>query len=83
MTALARTTILSLLHTGVEQSRDIEAGATIREQEDRCRQTIGYLFAAEALLNAHPALHDELIEHPDFMLLRRVRRGHTHGRSRA
>lgn len=74
-TDTARTTILHLLELGLIQANAADAAPNLYPAAAFARGAHAYLSAAQNLLSigfAH--LHNELIEHPDFVTLRRFAR---------
>lgn len=70
----ARADILNLLEKGVAIIPIADAETNRRTNETFARFAHGYLAAATDLLNYFPTLHNELIETPDFVSLRRFAR---------
>lgn len=68
--------ILQLVATSVAAFDEVIANppVSIREEEAAANRAVGYLEAAEALLNRHGEFFNELIEHPDFITARRMAR---------
>ena len=64
--------ILALLAAGIAPLPAVEAERNLQKQDRLALNLSGYLNAANSLLLAHPELHNELIEHPDFMTMRRI-----------
>lgn len=71
----ARYIIIFLLARGCSTLRQKPQDASVHVAEHYDNVALGYLQAANAVLHANPTLHKELIEHPNFVLLRRVQRG--------
>lgn len=69
-----RSIILTLLSNGVQISTEICEASSIRNSEALARTAIGYLSAAQSILSTQPSLHSELIDHPNFIILRRLAR---------
>jgi hypothetical protein len=67
-------TILSLLASGHEFANAAEEISDPRGAEFAARRAVGYFDAAQALLTAFGELHNELIEHPQFVAARRFAR---------
>lgn len=67
-------TILSLMQSGHSHAELAEGLENARDAEAEARRAIGYFNAANALLNAFGELHNELIEHPQFLAARRFQR---------
>ena len=74
MLSLAKTTILSLLHYGVDAATAAEAETDILLHKAKSLAASSYLNAANAVLDGHVALHDDLICHPNFLTLRAFQR---------
>ncbi len=73
---IARDTILDLLSKARTVADVAEATVGLRDQERLCGRACSYLDAATTLLHAHANMHNELIEHPQFMSMRRWAREH-------
>jgi len=52
----------------------VKETASIREIEALEKRALGYFAAARALLNAYADLHNEMIDIPQFVRLRRLQR---------
>lgn len=70
----ARATILNLLTAGEDIASMAENEGNVRQAEALARQAIGYFNAANALLTGFAELHNELIEHPLFIMARKFGR---------
>ena len=68
--------LLRLLEHGNQlvERMDGPLDMTLHERERLGKLVAGYMFAAQALLNGLYELHNELVEHPHFMAVRRVGR---------
>jgi hypothetical protein len=69
-----RITILELLAEGHNLRIACEREFVIHEQDKIARRAIGYFDAATVLLTAFPELHNELIDHPQFVAARKFKR---------
>jgi hypothetical protein len=73
-TPTARDNILTLIAIGASIIPLADAESNIHRATAHARAAHGYFNAATALLGVFGALHNELIEHPDFIALRRFTR---------
>ena len=71
---IARFSITTLLETGIALVDLAERTTNLHENEKIARCAIGYLQAATTLLAAHYTLHNELIDLPAFVRLRKFSR---------
>lgn len=62
--------ILGLVKSGLDMIPILET-ISLRDQESLVNRIHSYLTAATTLLSGHATLHNSLIEHPDFMKLRK------------
>ena len=74
MIEVARKMILDLLTQGAAFSALVTDEMHPREGEKIATHVSGYLAAAQALLASHVELHNEMIDHPGFVALRRFAR---------
>jgi hypothetical protein len=75
-TANARSAIEAMARQGFAMIPRVEAEANVAAAEALARRAIGWLDAANALLNAFAELHNEMVELPEFVALRRFARSH-------
>ncbi len=70
--------IMRLLDHGCDEldqmERLDETRWPIHDQEKRIKWVLGYLHAANAMLDSAPQLYDSMIELPQFMRLRKLQR---------
>jgi hypothetical protein len=66
--------ILQLLTIGHQIAAKADAEDHPKKHEELARQAIGYFAAASDLLNAFGALHNEMIELPQFIAARKFTR---------
>lgn len=77
-TTTARETIIDLLAKAGTLVTATEATENPRASQKLADRAIGYLNAAQTLLSAFAELHNELIECPEFIALRRFARKNVH-----
>lgn len=66
--------IMQLLAAGREFAVLAENLSNVHEAEKAARRALGYFNAAQAILTAFGELHNELIEHPEFVKARQFGR---------
>ena len=74
MIDVARNNIIELIKNGLAVAKSINDDMGIHEQEMLEKRAAGYRNSVAALLHAFYELHNEMIEHPDYVALRRATR---------